>query len=97
MQSRCKLAHGRFKRLCRICGLGSQQGTVSPSNEWVFTYDSGNGAKRTLRTITPEGVQRDLTPSLDVGQVPAAYWSPDGTRLAFVFGSGHSQPVMRDD
>ncbi len=66
-------------------GLGSQQGTVSPGNEWAFTYDPGNGGKKSLRTITPDGLQQDLTPSMDVGTV-TAYWAPGGNSLAFASG-----------
>lgn len=55
-------------------GLGSQQVRL-PDNEWAFTYDPGNGGKKSLRTITPDGLQQDLTPNIDIGTV-TAYWEP---------------------
>ena len=51
----------------------------------MFTYNPGNGGKRSLRTITPDGLQQDLTPNVDTGPV-TAYWAPDGSNLAFVLG-----------
>jgi hypothetical protein len=58
-------------------------GSVSANNEWVFTHDNGGG-NSSLRSINPFGVQRTLTPeNVNVGGVPAAYWSPDVTSVAW--------------
>jgi len=59
------------------------EGSVSPNNELVFNVQVSPG-QYSLRTINPAGFVRSLTPEdVNVGNIPAAYWSPDGASVAW--------------
>jgi Tol biopolymer transport system component len=58
-------------------------GFVSPDNELVYTAEVSRG-QYSLRAMKSSGVTRTLTPEdVNVGNVPAAYWSPDGASVAW--------------
>lgn len=61
-------------------------GFVSPNNELVYNAEVSRG-HYSLRAMNSSGVTRTLTPEdVNVGTVPAAYWSPDGASVAWNVG-----------